>query len=41
LKPGQFVLIAVSDTGTGMEPDVAAKAFDPFYTTKGSERGQA
>jgi PAS domain S-box-containing protein len=39
LKPGQFVLIAISDTGTGMEPDVAAKAFDPFYTTKGVGKG--
>jgi nitrogen-specific signal transduction histidine kinase/CheY-like chemotaxis protein len=39
LKPGQFVLIAVSDTGTGMDGDVAAKAFDPFYTTKGVGKG--
>jgi PAS domain S-box-containing protein len=39
LKPGQFVLIAVSDTGSGMEPDVMAKAFDPFYTTKGVGKG--
>ena len=39
LKSGQFVLIAVSDTGSGMEPDVVAKAFDPFYTTKGVGKG--
>ena len=32
--PGQYVMVAVSDNGSGMSPDVQAKAFDPFFTTK-------
>jgi PAS domain S-box-containing protein len=32
--PGQYVMIAVTDSGSGMTPDVLAKAFDPFFTTK-------
>jgi CheY-like chemotaxis protein len=39
MLPGQFVAVCVSDTGTGMPPDVVARAFDPFFTTKPAGRG--
>ena len=34
LPPGQYLSICVTDNGTGMTPDVIARAFDPFFTTK-------
>jgi signal transduction histidine kinase len=39
VKPGQYILIAISDTGVGMPPHVAARAFDPFFTTKPAGEG--
>jgi PAS domain S-box-containing protein len=39
VKPGSYVMLAVTDTGVGMNPETVAHIFEPFYTTKESGQG--
>ena len=39
ISPGQYLLLSVTDTGIGMSPELLARVFEPFFSTKGDQQG--
>jgi len=39
LSAGQYVMVAVTDTGTGIAPDILERVYEPFFTTKAEDKG--
>ena len=39
VSPGSFVVLSISDTGTGIDPEISDKIFDPYFTTKAIGKG--